>query len=172
MPRAKQGGIRQGQPGGQYPNRADLRAPGNETVKGQPYGQAAAQQAAQRVIPLTPPSGPGAAPPGPGGPSAGPSGPGMAPAVSSSPQQGKAPGSLGPLTGPTQRPGEPLTAGLPVGPGPGPEAISQIPLGMVAQNMAPSDTTAALLANLASRPDAGATVRALAQVAANGPVRG
>lgn len=34
-----------------------------------------------------------------------------------------APGSLGPLDGPTARPGEPVTAGAPVGPGPGPEVL-------------------------------------------------
>lgn len=36
---------------------------------------------------------------------------------------GPAPGSLTPLTAPTQRPGEPITAGLSTGPGPGPEAL-------------------------------------------------
>jgi hypothetical protein len=33
------------------------------------------------------------------------------------------PGSIPSLTAPTERPGEPVTAGLPVGPGPGPEAL-------------------------------------------------
>lgn len=33
-------------------------------------------------------------------------------------------GMLGPLDAPTQRPNEPLTAGLPSGPGPGPGALA------------------------------------------------
>lgn len=33
------------------------------------------------------------------------------------------PGALGPLHAPTQRPNEPITAGLPSGPGAGPEAL-------------------------------------------------
>lgn len=38
------------------------------------------------------------------------------------------PGGLGQLTAPTDRPGEPVTAGLASGPGPGPEALGQPPL--------------------------------------------
>lgn len=37
---------------------------------------------------------------------------------------GPGPGELGPLTAPTDRPGEPLTHGLPTGPGAGPEALT------------------------------------------------
>lgn len=33
---------------------------------------------------------------------------------------------LGPLTRPTEAPDEPITAGLPVGPGPGPEAVPAV----------------------------------------------
>jgi hypothetical protein len=33
------------------------------------------------------------------------------------------PGQHGPLTAPTGQPNQPLTAGLPTGPGPGPEAL-------------------------------------------------
>lgn len=33
------------------------------------------------------------------------------------------PGEMGALDRPTERPGEPVTAGLPSGPGPGPEAL-------------------------------------------------
>jgi hypothetical protein len=36
------------------------------------------------------------------------------------------PGSLGPLDAPTARPDEPLTAGAPVGPGPGPEVLNPV----------------------------------------------
>lgn len=37
---------------------------------------------------------------------------------------GPLPGSLTPLDAPTARPGEPLTAGIPLGPGPGPEVLT------------------------------------------------
>jgi hypothetical protein len=39
------------------------------------------------------------------------------------------PGTLGALDRPTERPGEPLTAGLPSGPGPGPEALAGVGIG-------------------------------------------
>lgn len=109
------GGKRNGAPGQAYPNRSDLSgAPqiSRPTVAtGQPYGQASAQQAALRQVPLAgnPPAQSGASP-SMAGQSTGP------PAV--------LPGQLGPLHGATQRPNEPLTAGLPTGPGPGPEALN------------------------------------------------
>jgi hypothetical protein len=34
------------------------------------------------------------------------------------------PGAMGPLDRPTERPNEPVTAGSPFGPGPGPEALA------------------------------------------------
>ncbi len=46
-----------------------------------------------------------------------------------------------------------------------------MPLGQVAQNMAPTDTLANLLGHLASQPMAGAVLRNLAGMAVNGPVR-
>lgn len=173
MPRKGQGpgGIRQGTTGAQYQNRSDLRDPGNETVKGQPYGQAAAQQAAQRAIPITPPPtaapGPGQAPAAAPGPSAQPQ---PAPSTPAQVPQGMAPGELK-FMHPTDRPGEPVTSGLNVGPGAGPEALNAMPLGMVANNMAESDSTAALIANLAARPGAGSVLRSLAGQAASGPLR-
>lgn len=94
MPR---GGRRSGKPGAQYPNRADL-AQSVRTAPNQPYGQAGAQAQAQRTIPLpqTPPT------------------PAPQPTVNA-PDPGM-------LAQPTARPGEPVTAGLPIGAGPGPEA--------------------------------------------------
>lgn len=93
------GGVRQGTPGQAYGNRTDL----NQSVQvasGQPYGARQEQVAAQKAIPL----------------------PGAPPVQASPPPP--APGSFGAFTRPTERPNEPLTAGLPVGPGPGTEALA------------------------------------------------
>lgn len=98
MPR---GGRRTGTPGKSYPNRSDLTAQPVRTAPGQPYGQAGQQAAAQQQIPLPQTSSPVPAPNAPIVPPA----PGM-------------------LTGPSLRPGEPVTAGLTVGAGPGPEAVT------------------------------------------------
>ena len=105
--RSANGGTRTGTPGTRYPNRSDLtQAPTAAT--NQPYGQAGAQIAAQRAVPLP------AAPPIPnaaaGGGAAGPF---------------ARPEDTPTLTAPTQRPDEPLEAGMPFGPGPGPQAMGQ-----------------------------------------------
>lgn len=113
MPRGGgRGGKRQGTPGTAYSNRSDLtQAP--SAAPGQTYGVAAQQLRAQATAPLpkqgAPPAAGGSAP-------AGPSPAGAAPQV--------VPGGLGPLDAPSDRPGEPLTAGMPSGPGPGPEALA------------------------------------------------
>lgn len=168
MPRAKQGGARSGQTGGQYANRSDLRNPGNETVKGQPYGEAAAQQAAQRSIPLTPPPTAISGAPQPGSGPQGGVGPSTQPASQGAPM---APGSMN-LFAPTNRPNTPITHGLSIGAGAGPEAMQGTPIGMVAQNMAEGDSATSLLASLASKPGAGAVLRNLAGLATTGLVRG
>ncbi len=59
-----------------------------------------------------------------GTPQAPPAAPPGSPGLGSPPSQAPAPGSLGNFLGPTQRPGEPVTAGIPLGPGPGPEALT------------------------------------------------
>lgn len=116
MPR---GGRRNPTPGGSYPNRSDLAAGPKvlapTAAPGQPYGKAGQQLAAQRVIPM------GSAPGGGVAPSASPSAPPPAPR----PQ----PGSFGPLDRPTERPDEPVTAGAPFGPGPGPQGTMTDPTG-------------------------------------------
>jgi hypothetical protein len=86
----------------QYPNRSDLRNPAKKiaakAAPGQTYGEAGKQMAAQRAVPM-------AAPPTDVAPTA-------------TPQQPRvAPGSMGPLNRPTERPNEPVTAGAPFGPG-------------------------------------------------------
>lgn len=81
-----------------YGNRTDLQNPTKKmavtAAPGQTYGEAGAQRAAQQAVPMGAP---------------------QAPVV--------APGSLGPLDRPTERPMEPVTAGNPMGAGPGAEAL-------------------------------------------------
>lgn len=98
MPRkaksGNRGGRRAGNPATAYPNRSDL----NETKTVPPAaftGQAYGQATQQARVQQSGPR-PPAFPP---------------------------PGSLGDFAGPTARPDEPLTAGAPVGPGPGPESL-------------------------------------------------
>ena len=112
MPR---GGRRTGTSGQAYSNRSDLngvKPVPMAAATGQQYGKAGEQMAAQRAMPVSRPATDAV-------PSAGPS-MGGAPRPTAPP--GPLPGGLTPLDAPTQRPGEPLTAGLPVGPGTGPEA--------------------------------------------------
>lgn len=105
MPRRGRGGSRNGQTGRAYPQRRDLTAQKIQVAGGQEYGKRQEQEEAQRALPMA-----GApAPPAPPAPSAG---------------SGPLPGSFGPLTRPSERPGEPLTTGIPMGAGPGPEALS------------------------------------------------
>jgi hypothetical protein len=106
MPR---GGKRSGSPGTAYSNRKDLSRPAvlpASAPTGQPYGAAGAQLAAQQAVPMA----------------SGPSLPQGAP-----PQQAEEPyvmPQMTPLDAPSARLNEPVTAGLPVGPGPGPEALA------------------------------------------------
>ena len=80
-----------------YGQRTDLNmAP--TAVPGQTYGEAGAQIAAQRAVPM--------------GASAAPATPSATPSAPTS-----TPGQYGPLDRPTERPNEPLTAGAPFGPG-------------------------------------------------------
>jgi hypothetical protein len=114
MPR---GGRRYGTPGRAYSNRTDLNGPKPvpaRAASGQTYGKRSEQMAAQRAMPISRPSTDAV-------PSA-PTGAGPAPPAPTGPR----PGGVVPLDAPSQRPNEPLTAGLPVGPGPGPEALGDL----------------------------------------------
>jgi hypothetical protein len=107
------GGKRSGRPGSAYSNRSDLRVPLPAAAPtNQPYGQAGRQLAAQQAVPMAPT--PLAAAAG-GQP------------VAPNPVQ---PGQFGPLDRPTDRPDEPITAGMPFGPGAGPEALTAGPVVM------------------------------------------
>lgn len=68
------------------------------------------------------------------------------------------PGAGGPFMRPTDRPTEPVTAGLGVGAGPGPEAIA--PMGQ-----APPGTLGQMLGRLAAAPNAPSELRDLASSA-------
>ena len=120
MPRSGRGGMRQGEIGQSYGNRTDLNASMPiQTATGQGYGVAAQQQAAQRAIPV-------AAQPVPGA-SAAPAAPSTPQAQSVSgnmqmPASSKLPGELM-WDHPTERPEEPITHGVDVGPGAGSEAM-------------------------------------------------
>lgn len=97
---------------GSYVNRTDLNGAQlpADAPRGLPYGDRAKLIAAQRQVPMGSPGSAGGVasgavpPPQPGGPTPGQVVPGG-------------------FTGPTARPGEPVTAGLPLGAGPGPEVL-------------------------------------------------
>ncbi len=107
MPR---GGQRQGTPGTAYTNRSDLNA--NKalpaaTGPSRTYGDSAASQRAQNIIPMAPQ------------PAAGSAAQQLQPAAPPAP-----PAPVTDLYAPSDRPDEPITAGLPTGAGPGPEALN------------------------------------------------
>jgi len=111
MPRKGRGGARQGTPGTAYGQRTDLNQP-ISTVPNQEYGMAKQQADAQRAVPMA--ASPVAAAPAQPAPAS----TGGAPLPR--------PGEL-PHLEPTNRPEEPVTAGLPFGPGPdsvGPENLN------------------------------------------------
>lgn len=116
MPRKGKGGARTGTAGTAYSNRTDLQG-GTQPVKVAPstqYGEGVKQAAAQRAMPLPDNSGlPAQAAAGGGAP--------QAPAPT-----GPLPGELGALDRPTDRPGEHVSTGLPMGGGAGPEVLSQM----------------------------------------------
>lgn len=133
------GGRRAGKPGKAYANRTDLA--GKIPVQAAPnqaYGKAGAQMDAQRQLPM------GAAP--------SPVGSGGGPASAGIPQ-------LPPFDRPTERPDEPLTAGLSSGPGPGPEALNlQSPRDVELQAFMPY---LPVLELQASQPNSSAALRIL-----------
>ena len=146
MPRTGKGGKREGSSQTAYSNRTDLNNRGPQpitTVPGQTYGQAAMQEDAQRAVPMAgTPQPPAAAP--------------TAAASEPAPPPGPGPGEI-PWLHPSERPDEPVTAGLQSGPGPGPEALSGSPGGQAKL----SD----ILGQAAAHPAASSQVQYLAAVA-------
>jgi len=95
-----------------YPNRTDLNNPAKKlavtTTPGQTYGEAGAQRRAQQAVPMGAPQAPQVAPQ----------------------QQQRQPLPVTPLNAPSERPDEPVTAGNPLGAGPGMESLPQpMPMG-------------------------------------------
>lgn len=95
-----------------YPNRTDLNNPTKKlavtTTPGQTYGEAGAQRRAQQAVPMGAPQAPQVAPQ----------------------QQQRQPLPVTPLNAPSERPDEPVTAGNPLGAGPGTESLPQpMPMG-------------------------------------------
>jgi hypothetical protein len=95
-----------------YPNRTDLNNPAKKlpvkTVPGQTYGEAGAQRRAQQAVPMGAPQPPQVAPQ----------------------QQQRQPLPVTPLSAPSERPDEPITAGNPLGAGPGMDMLPQpMPMG-------------------------------------------
>lgn len=135
-------------------NRSDLRTPRaapRTTAPNQSYGKQTAQEQSMKIQPLTPPgaSAPGGSPPPPP----------TAPATAGG--QAPAPISVTPLSAPTERPGVPVTNGLPTGPGPGPEALTGF-AAMGAQQVADGGSVRGLLRSLAAQPEASSVIRQLA----------
>lgn len=105
------------------------RKPATQAVqvpKGLPYGQGEAAAAQQRAIPLP---GPGSTPqpqrgtPASAGVSSAPPADAVNPMALAIQAAQAMPAPQGGLLAPSRRPGEPVTAGLSTGPGPGPEAL-------------------------------------------------
>lgn len=131
MPRKRR--TQPGTSGGNYANRTDLTQP-VRVGTGAPYGQRQELETAQQQAPL-----PQQAPPGQI----------QDPALVAALGHNFAPA---PLNAPTDRPYEPITHGLPIGPGAGPEVMQQAG-GTTAQRMrqlanSTGDTT---LADVATR---------------------
>lgn len=138
------------------PNRSDLTKPTSQTVPGQGYGEAAQQRVAQQAIPMGPPPAPVPTPdagPRPGGAGSTPVAPPGPPIVP--------PGANGPISRPSERPNEPVTHGLPMGPGAGPEALDGIG-GAARQNAVEQGTLSHLLTSLAMQPNSTSGIKDLA----------
>ena len=130
---------------------------------GQEYGQVAAQAVAQQAIPAGggQPAAPAAPSPAGGAPGAAPS---MEAALAAHAQANPVPP---PLDRPTERPNEPVTSGLPVGPGPGPESLGGLGA-LQRSNTLESSTLANLLQGLAQQPQASSAIQYLASRAQQG----
>jgi hypothetical protein len=124
MPRtSNKGGARTGTQGSSYTNRTDLNKQPVRVGPSTQYGQGAAQEASQKIVPLANTA---------GAPSSG----GGAPAAMPPQAPGPLPGDHGAFNRPTEMPQQPVSAGLPFGAGPGPEALGMIQRPKVSQTIA------------------------------------
>lgn len=101
--RRGRGGKRSGQPGKAYGQRADLNQAPRVASGGKDYGEVGEAEARQQAVPLPRQQ------------------PVPTPAQA---QAAAAPNTPPPLTAPSTMPGQPVTAGLPIGAGPGPSALA------------------------------------------------
>ena len=129
------GGTRTGTPGTAYPQRTDLNTSlpvQTAPSEGRDFGAVARDERAQREVPLRPP----------------PSATAGVPNV-----PGPAPGELTGLNAPTRRPNQPLTDGVDIGPGRGPEALMSSPrkVGSRLLQRAADETGDPFLTQLAAR---------------------
>jgi|SRR5579872_1540645 len=152
MPRARQG-ARLPNPA---QNRTDLagKVP-KMTQPGQTYGKQTAQQQSQSILPV-------AAPPVAAG---GAAAPGAAPAAPQQPAGGFPAATPGPEPAhwlrPTERPNEPLTAGMATGAGGGPQILGGF--GKIANaQQNEQGTLQSLLQHLSSQPGASSVVKGMA----------
>ena len=120
-------------------------------VPDQGYGDISQQMNSQRTAPMAAQAPLPPAPPVPSGGQAGPSTP-------TSPQYGG-----GDFGGPSNRPGEPVTAGVPIGPGPGP-SLTPTPVGLTPANGAMTQ----LLSSLMGTDNTGVLARLFDQASARG----
>lgn len=156
-------------------NRTDLNRPAPvTTVTGQTYGDAAAQEASQRIQPMAggatqTPGAPASSAPPPAAPTPqGASGPSdMMAALQAHVAGGGGAGGRGSLTRPTERPNEPVTHGLPMGPGGGPEALQGVGA-LTRDNAVEQGTLSHLLQSMATQPGATQAVQDLANRALSG----
>lgn len=109
-----------------YPGRTDLQVP--KVKPGQAQGVAGAQAAALRAVPLGTQTGPVGQPQG-------------------------APAQIVPMGAPTQNPNEPVTAGAPIGPGPGLEALGPAAQAQMGQPADPVRQQVAALYRVNPNPD-------------------
>jgi hypothetical protein len=148
-------------------NRMDLVNPTPQPISAVPdqgYGIAGDQQEAQRIAPMS--GGGSPTPPSPGGPPQAPPQAGPQDVMAQAAAH-NGPGNSLNLMRPTERPNEPVTHGLPVGPGGGPEALTGI--GAAARdNAVEQGTLANVLQTMAAQPQAPTAVKALAARAGMG----
>lgn len=153
-------------------NRTDLLKPAAvTTVPDQPYGAQTQQANAQRAIPMaggqtvTPNQAPAAGQAGqsggqPGGTPTQPGQPDVAALMQAHAAAGHGPDNHANFTRPTERPGEPVTHGLPGGPGAGPEALTGV--GAAARDGAIEQATLGnFIRSLAMQPGASTSLKEL-----------
>lgn len=144
-------------------NRTDRLTPEAPTaLPNQTYGAAGQQLAAQQALPMAgaPTMAANQGPPaqqGTGGPQD----------LLAQAQAHNGPGDSMQLDRPTERPNEPVTHGLPGGPGAGPEALTGVGAA-TRDNVLQQGTLSNLLTTMANQPTATAAVRQLAMVAQAG----